>query len=87
MKRGEQSFYGAIEKAISYAKFLSSNIHDPDQRVQLWLNYPKHLAGNHENCIHPNQIAKRGMEASRLREGLDYASLRLGFARRPLSGM
>lgn len=39
-KRGEQPIYSAIEKVLSYAIFLSSNTHDSDQRVHLWLNCP-----------------------------------------------
>lgn len=60
VKREEHLFYGASQLLFSsYAIFLSSNIHDPIQDVQLWLNCPGQLTGNHENCIHPNQIVKR----------------------------
>ena len=59
-KRGQRPFYGVVEKMISYAKYLATNVPNPDLRMKLWLNSPEHLTGNHAHCIHPDQIKKIG---------------------------
>ncbi|KAK8881826.1 hypothetical protein M9Y10_044462 [Tritrichomonas musculus] len=49
-------FAALIEKIVVWFKFLIFNVKSKDEKESMWLNMSEHVMGNHQNCIHPDNL-------------------------------
>lgn len=49
-------FSALIEKIVVWFKFLLFNVKAKDEKESMWLNMSEHVMGNHQNCIHPDNL-------------------------------
>ena len=60
MKSAERAVYTfLIQKLVVWFKFLIENFPNIDERVVLWENSGNHFIGNHDKCLHPDDLSKR----------------------------
>ena len=57
--------YGIEGRIIRYGQYLINHEEDPEKRVKLWLNAPKHYIGDHSKCEHPSKIKKVGRPSTK----------------------
>lgn len=59
IKKCFEIFSTLIMKIIAWFKFLVFNVEDPEKKEKLWNNMANHVTGNHDECIHADELLSK----------------------------